>query len=316
MKNLFRFTSRLRTISVATVLVSLTLVSGSSLELRRANADVVNSLHVTPDSLDSTSTYFLVQRDVRRCASPLCGGYFVKRVNQTLTRCADRVSRSRCYVASIDWNGQPEVEPERAVLRGSVESKTFPNFGNLGTLRVTESWQAASDRKPAGVFHRVRDLGVRCITHPCLTHHAAKLNSTVDRNVAGVDLTRVGANEELISKASKEMTAADGILIAGSTVSVKGPAGRATTLKASQFYLRVAKQGSVKPPQRPDRSKACIRSGCSNQVCSDEPMMTTCEWRPEYACYQKARCERQADGKCGFTQTPELAACLNNPPRP
>ena len=312
MKKPFSFRSKFRGISIAAVLVLLTLVSGPTVELKQPNQKIV----IQPDSIDSTSTYYTVQRDFRRCASPLCGGYFIKRVNQTVTRCADGVSKSRCYISSIDWNDQPEVEAERALLRGTVESKVFPQFGNLGTLRVTESWQAVSERQPTGVFYRVRDLGIRCITHPCLTHHAAKLNSTVDRNVAGVDLMRAGANEELISKASKEMTSADGILVAGSTVSVKGPAGRAATLKASQFYLRVTKQGSVTPPNRENRSKACIRSGCSNQVCSDVPMMTTCEWRPEYACYQKARCERQSDGKCGFTQTPELTACLKNPPRP
>jgi Domain of unknown function (DUF6748) len=302
---------------MAALLVSFALASGPSVQLKQLNGNEFETSNLSLDSLDSTSTYYAVQRDLRRCASPLCGGYFVKLVNQTLTSCTDGVRRSRCYVASIDWNGQQEVEPERAVLRGSIESKVFPNFGNLGTLRVTESWQAASDRRPSGVFNRVRDLGIRCITHPCLTHHAAKLNSTSDHNVAGVDLTRVEATEELVSRALKEMTSTDGVLVAGSTASVKGPAGRAITLKASQFYLRTTKQQSEKPPQRgPVPDKSCMRSGCSNQVCSDEPVMTTCEWRAEYACYQKARCERQADGKCGFTQTPELAACLKNPPRP
>jgi hypothetical protein len=37
---------------------------------------------------------------------------------------------------------------------------------------------------------------------------------------------------------------------------------------------------------------------------------TTCEFRPEYACYQRATCERQPDGTCGFTPTPELTKCL------
>jgi hypothetical protein len=43
-------------------------------------------------------------------------------------------------------------------------------------------------------------------------------------------------------------------------------------------------------------------------------MVTTCEFRPEYACYRDATCERQADGTCGWTETPELTACLANPP--
>jgi len=43
-------------------------------------------------------------------------------------------------------------------------------------------------------------------------------------------------------------------------------------------------------------------------------MVTTCEMKPEYACYQNATCERQGDGKCGWTQTPDLTKCLANPP--
>jgi hypothetical protein len=58
----------------------------------------------------------------------------------------------------------------------------------------------------------------------------------------------------------------------------------------------------------------CRPTGCSGIVCSDEDVMTTCEYRPEYACYQSATCTRQADGACGWTQTPELEACLANPP--
>jgi hypothetical protein len=54
----------------------------------------------------------------------------------------------------------------------------------------------------------------------------------------------------------------------------------------------------------------CVRTGCSGHVCADQHRYTTCEFRPEYACYQQATCERQADGACGFTQTPALSACL------
>jgi hypothetical protein len=57
---------------------------------------------------------------------------------------------------------------------------------------------------------------------------------------------------------------------------------------------------------------ACIRTGCSGQICADGEMITTCEWRPEYDCYRAASCERQADGACGWTDTPELAACLDS----
>ena len=42
----------------------------------------------------SNSGYFIVtHRDFRKCVSPLCGGFFVKRVNQATTLCADERRR-------------------------------------------------------------------------------------------------------------------------------------------------------------------------------------------------------------------------------
>jgi hypothetical protein len=61
---------------------------------------------------------------------------------------------------------------------------------------------------------------------------------------------------------------------------------------------------------------ACEPTGCSGQLCAPagSDIVTTCEWRPEYACYREATCELQADGSCGFSATAELAACLADPP--
>lgn len=276
---------------------------------------------LTLPSPDSSSTFYSVRQDFRRCASPLCGGYFVKRVNVAQTRCADGRYMKECYVAEIDWNAQPQVEARRALVRGDIIAKRYGHFGNLGALRVAGSWQAASDRVPRGTFFRVRDRNVRCITFPCPTHHEAKLNSTFARNIAGVDLSSAGAGENLVSEAHAAMTGPGGVLVAGDHVGVTGPGGRSQTLEATQFYLRAGNQPITDPPatkppaNRPPVGKLpagepCRKTGCSNQVCSDEPVITTCEWRPEYACYQKARCERQRDGKCGFTRTPELTECL------
>lgn len=61
--------------------------------------------------------------------------------------------------------------------------------------------------------------------------------------------------------------------------------------------------------------KGCKPTGCSGQICSDEDVMSTCEFRAEYACYKTAKCERQADGKCGWTNDAALASCLVNPPQ-
>jgi hypothetical protein len=69
--------------------------------------------------------------------------------------------------------------------------------------------------------------------------------------------------------------------------------------------------------ETPPPAGECVKSGCSSTMCVEpgKEMVTTCEWKPEYACYQAAACERQADGSCGWTQTPELEACLKDPPK-
>jgi hypothetical protein len=60
-------------------------------------------------------------------------------------------------------------------------------------------------------------------------------------------------------------------------------------------------------------SGKCYVAGCSAQLCveeSEKDIITTCEFKEEYACYKDAQCERQTDGKCGWTPNEELVACL------
>lgn len=252
--------------------------------------------------------FYTIRRDLRRCASPMCGGYFIKLVNQPRMRCANGKSMSECYVASIDWNGMAEPERVGSIVRGS-HSTRGDRRGTYGVLQVSEVWLPAGDGEASGTFFRVRDRGLRCIAAPCETHSETKLNTSVSRNVAGVDLAVTGASESAMSEAFTTMTSPDGVLVAGTHEAVSGPAGRSQQLNATQFYLRANPSTSDQNP-KPSPQKPCFKTGCSKQVCADEEVMTTCEYRAEYACYKKARCERQTNGQCGFTDTPELRTCL------
>lgn len=59
----------------------------------------------------------------------------------------------------------------------------------------------------------------------------------------------------------------------------------------------------------------CARGGCSGQVCYDtsEPApITTCEYLPEYACYDSANCGPYGPGgACAWEDTPALTACID-----
>jgi hypothetical protein len=61
----------------------------------------------------------------------------------------------------------------------------------------------------------------------------------------------------------------------------------------------------------------CVTAGCSSQLCLSEEeaqdLMTTCEFRPEYICYQRyGKCKQQADEKCGWQKSEILDNCLQS----
>ncbi|OHA80319.1 MAG: hypothetical protein A2675_00695 [Candidatus Yonathbacteria bacterium RIFCSPHIGHO2_01_FULL_51_10] len=61
----------------------------------------------------------------------------------------------------------------------------------------------------------------------------------------------------------------------------------------------------------PPVANPCVVGGCSNEICSDESVIGICIYREEFACYRTAKCERQENGSCGWTETLELRMCLD-----
>jgi hypothetical protein len=96
--------------------------------------------------------------------------------------------------------------------------------------------------------------------------------------------------------------------------------GTYTLYGSEGFYIKplsITKDdgGTREAPTPPVASTGCVVGGCSSQLCLDASAtdgVSTCEWREEYGCYRSATCERQNDGSCGWTITPELSACLKN----
>jgi len=57
----------------------------------------------------------------------------------------------------------------------------------------------------------------------------------------------------------------------------------------------------------------CVRGGCSGTICQSkdaEPVYTTCEFLPEYACYKETSCGC-VDGKCQWDKTWQFESCVD-----
>ncbi|BBD62831.1 hypothetical protein NIES2109_56810 (plasmid) [Nostoc sp. HK-01] len=195
--------------------------------------------------------YYTIRRDFRRCASPICGGYFIKQVNLKATPCVDGVFRSECYVSAIDWNSL-KVSPSqlakiqnddgsRLLLRGNIVPVTFPGLGEFGNLRVKEAFIAATNNPAKGTFVALKDNGIRCITTPCFSTDQLVINKPYISQVSSIDLSQTGATQKQLDAAASEIFG-QGLIAVGTTKVVENvdPTKRDTQFVATQFYLRVA----------------------------------------------------------------------------
>ena len=75
-----------------------------------------------------------------------------------------------------------------------------------------------------------------------------------------------------------------------------------------------APDGDMAPGTCVDKEPApaeCMATGCSGTVCSSEPEITTCEWKPQYACYEYADCGFFGpEGTCGWHETEKFVDCM------
>ena len=189
------------------------------------------------------ASYLLLRRDVRRCASPACGGFFVDPVNQDTLRCADGQRSEECYVADLDLGALGLSADQEAVLRndpttflvqGALRSRSARR-GSLADLNVTEVWHGHADTTPSGQFLRASNNGIVCITTPCLSFSAELLNRNEPAfSVAEVDLSRV---TEDTTAGLEQLNAPEGLLLAARRTTVRGTAGTARGLRASEFYV-------------------------------------------------------------------------------
>lgn len=283
-------------------------------ELLADSADDAN-LDGKADSDNGAYTYYSIKFDMRRCASPMCGGWFLSRVNRSTTVCHTGASAASCYTPALDWSesgldqdqqdkllgASAKINARYALVRGRFAKKnTTTPQPDLGRFIVTEAWVAEGETAPEGVFAKVYENGVRCISAPCPTLTEKGLNTGNSANIANLDFAPADLTDNQIDDCVGQYVAPGGLIIAGDryTFKLNGRSGKGRTV--TNAYRRLA-----------NAVGECYVGGCSGQVCSDrEGVITTCGADPEYACYADATCERQPSGQCGWTPTSELNACL------
>ncbi|MFO0676186.1 MAG: Kazal-type serine protease inhibitor family protein [Polyangiaceae bacterium] len=270
--------------------------------------------------------YFQVtRRDARRCVSPLCGGFWVKRVNETTTLCADGARRSECYVGSIQLNGiglsAREEEDFEAALEGGkalIKAKTYRTyFGRsvVGVLKANEGWlgiTGAATTANDGSFYRAADNGIRCITAPCPTTTAYGLNGADDYNVIAVSSAAIAAESTVVDAALLRVRTREGVLVRGGVALPKclptatncGP-----LLLPTEIYLPVARtEGRACGGRSASRTTCGFDQVClwrAGDICGRADAHGSCQYKPE-------ACNKMLAPVCGCDNQTYSNACMAN----
>lgn len=308
--------------SLATILLSLLVATASGLGGCASDpaTDPVDESEKAVDASEDDLTgatsnfgYFLVtHHDTKKCAAPFCGGFYVKRVNQATTTCADGSQQAECYVSAIQLTGiglsaqeeanfRPLVEGGQALVKGATYKKTV-NGKIVGTLKANEGWAGVTGSTPDGTFYRAADNGIRCITTPCPSTTAFQLNGKDDHNVIAVhlDQTAKAADEADLALAGQALGTKTGILVAGGVAIPKCVPGSncGPLLIATEFYLRVT---STEGKACGARTQVSCNDGqyCNwkaSDICGAADAAGVCAYRPD-VCYQIVKPVCGCDGQ-------------------
>jgi hypothetical protein len=213
-----------------------------------ADADLVNDPSAVEDLIVRGDGYFTLARDQRRCASPMCGGWWVTPVNDDRLRCADGTTQPRCYAADLDLTAAslpPGADADLAgeagmVFRASLQTVSHP-AGRFGRLQITEAWRpgAPGEVSPDGLVERVSTDGVTCTFLPCERLAERRVVSAArPRLVAGIDVSRLTLDADVRDRVLSDATTDAGALVRGVRVSLSGTP-RVPAVRATQVYTRV-----------------------------------------------------------------------------
>jgi hypothetical protein len=204
---------------------------------------------------DGAYTYFEVYRDLRKCASPICGGYFLARLNRSYTTCADHVDRASCYVPSLDWSESQlsggltaklddaafidaTTNGVHAIVRGRFAPQQYVQ-GDLGRFVVTEAWVEEGAAVSDGVFVRAKTNHIECIAAPCPTITEKALNESRSANIAEIDWSLANLSDREVASFNDNLSSDSGVILAGDryTVSENGRTAKGRTATAAYSRL-------------------------------------------------------------------------------
>jgi hypothetical protein len=230
---------------------------------------------VGDDDLSSRAeSYLTLRRDMRRCASPMCGGWFGKDVNKTTAeQYFFTLDLSAVGLSADEQDAVQAAAAGEVVLRGKL---TRYDSHHSRSLIVSEAYIGLPGNVATGTFYNNVLQPIRCIRAPCPNLRSGKLNATTTTLVDGLNMD--AALQSFVDPTWIQQEVQEGRVLAAGAFAADAVGG--TELVATQVFVQLPYGHSMCPhiqlscpgqkvAQVRDASRCVLPSACvASHVCT------------------------------------------------
>jgi hypothetical protein len=214
-----------------------------------------------------TTITYSIKPDLRKCAFPLCGGWFLTPVNQYSLHlqtedeayASSSILPNSIYVAYINYKRLGLTERQilefetyayasQALLSGNIVTTpnsaspngfgTSPSFLPPKTLTLIASgaWTGANKTVALGPYLKVTSSGIVCVTEPCPYYIANVINSATHINFDELSLAKAELTREQEALAWRAV-ATKGLVMTGVKYVSQGHVGTGLGISATKVFF-------------------------------------------------------------------------------
>ena len=209
------------------------------------------------------ATTYAVKPDYRKCAFPVCGGWFLTPVNQySLQLESDDEAYqhslllpNNVYVSSINYKAlgltATQIKELESILRsgqgllaGNVVGLTSATNFAANTLVAQAAWTSPTKTTAVGPYLKVSSSGIVCITTPCPYFTAQVINSTYSTNFHELTFEKAELDREQEARAWQAVSSG-GLVLTGVKYESQGQVGTGLGISATKVFFAYPAKKSI-----------------------------------------------------------------------
>jgi hypothetical protein len=216
-----------------------------------------------PTPIKDGATTYTVKPDYRKCAFPVCGGWFLTPVNQySLQLESDDEAYehslllpNRVYVSSINYKAlgltptqikelELVLRNEQGLVAGNVVSIASAAQMATSTLVAQAAWTSPTKNTAVGPYLKVSSSGIVCITTPCPYFNAQLINSTYSTNFHELTFEKSELDRDQEALAWQAVSSG-GLVLTGVRFESQGQVGTGIGISATKVFFTYPAKKSI-----------------------------------------------------------------------